>query len=230
MERFQRNISLLGIENFNKIKELNVIILGLGGVGSFALEALVRSGIENFILIDKDIYEASNINRQWPCNDLFLGRNKVDVLSEEIKKISPLVSVLTKKTKLTKDNCEETIANHIDNNTVVIDAIDDIYSKISILHFFKKNNVKFISSMGAGNVTDIDSIKYCELDKTTYCPIARVIRKELGLLGYKKDIPVVYSNQNRHHNKNNKGTLMSITASFGLRLAHWVIENSIKNQ
>ncbi len=225
MERFQRTIKLIGKDAFQKLQEKTVIVLGVGGVGSFAVEALVRSGVGNIVLIDKDEYEESNINRQWPASIETIGKNKVDIVSQECLRISPTVNVSYEKICLTASNLEEVIDKYLVKGALVVDAIDDIKTKVILIHYLKKHNVKFISSMGAANVNSIDSIRYGNLDKTTHCPIAKILRKELGLLGIKNDIPVVYSIQERLPGLVDKGSVMTITASFGLRLAQWVIDS-----
>jgi tRNA A37 threonylcarbamoyladenosine dehydratase len=225
MERFQRTIKLIGKDAFQKLQEKTVIVLGIGGVGSFAVEALVRSGIGNIVLIDKDVYEESNINRQWPANVETIGKNKVDIVSQECLKISPTINISFEKICLTASNLEDVITKYLVENVLVVDAIDDIKTKVILIHYLKKHNVSFISSMGAANVNSIDSIRYGNLDKTTHCPIAKILRKELGLLGVKNEVPVVYSNQERLPRLADKGSVMSITASFGLRLAQWVIDS-----
>ncbi len=224
MERFQRTIKLIGNEAFEKLQSMTVILLGVGGVGSFAVEALVRSGVGGIVLIDKDVYEESNINRQWPANSEAIGRAKVEVIAEECLRISPTITVLSERICLTTINIKDVLAKYLIEDVIVIEAIDDLKTKVSLLEYFKNNNVKFISSMGAANVTDIDSIRYGDLSKTTHCPVAKIIRKELGLLGIKAGIPVVYSTQERKPGLLEKGSIMPITASFGLRLANWVID------
>jgi tRNA A37 threonylcarbamoyladenosine dehydratase len=225
MERFQRTIKFIGKDAFQKLQEKTVIVLGVGGVGSFAVEALVRSGVGNIVLIDKDEYEESNINRQWPASIETIGKNKVDIVSQECLRISPTVNVSYEKICLTANNIEDVISKFLVEDAVVIDAIDDIKTKIFLIHYLKKHNVKFISSMGAANVNSLDSIKYGDLNKTTHCPIAKILRKELGLLGVKDNIPVVYSVQERLPGLVDKGSIMPITASFGLRIAQWVIDS-----
>jgi tRNA A37 threonylcarbamoyladenosine dehydratase len=140
-------------------------------------------------------------------------------------KISPTINISFEKICLTASNLEDVITKYLVENVLVVDAIDDIKTKVILIHYLKKHNVSFISSMGAANVNSIDSIRYGNLDKTTHCPIAKILRKELGLLGVKNEVPVVYSNQERLPRLADKGSVMSITASFGLRLAQWVIDS-----
>lgn len=223
MERFRRTIDLIGEDSFNRLQQTTVIVFGVGGVGSFAVEALVRSGVGEIVLVDKDVYDATNINRQWPSNTTTIGKAKVDVVVEECLKISPSTKVVGFNLKLSTENVDSFLKNYLAKNLFVIDAIDDIQTKVFLLNHLKENNVNFISSMGAANVTDIDSIKYGLLDKTTHCPVAKIVRKELGLLGIKKDIPVVYSNQERTLGAQGKGSIMPITASFGLKLALYAV-------
>ncbi|MDD4527635.1 MAG: ThiF family adenylyltransferase [Candidatus Margulisbacteria bacterium] len=223
MEKFQRTIQLIGNEAFKKLQQTTVIVVGVGGVGSFAVESLVRSGVGSIVLIDKDTYEITNINRQWPANINSIGKRKVEVVAEECLKISPAINIFTEYICLNADNIDEVFSKHLKSEVVVIDAIDDLKAKVILLHYLKEHNIKFISSMGAANLIEIESIKYGLLDKTAYCPVAKIIRKELGLLGASKDITVVYSTEERLPGSSDKGSVMPITATFGLKLAMWVI-------
>ncbi len=220
MEKFQRTIQLIGIDKFDRLQKLTVVVLGVGGVGSFAVESLARSGLGSLVLIDKDVYEVTNINRQWPSTVETVGMSKVEVVAKECKKINPDIKIIAEKICLTALNIEEVVGKYLEDDIVVIDAIDDLKTKVILIRYLKKHNVKFISSMGAANIHNIDSIKYGYLEKTAYCPVAKILRKELA--NY-KEIPVVYSTEERKSNLKEKGSIMTITAIFGLRLAHWVI-------
>ncbi len=224
MERFQRTIQLVGEEKFQKLQKTKVVVLGVGGVGSLAVEALVRSGVGSIVLVDKDVYDETNINRQWPSNVSSIGRDKVAVVAEECLRISPSINVGFERLQLSICNLEKFFSQFKNEEVFVIEAIDDLKVKVAILHYLKIHNIQFVTSMGAANVTDIDSIRYGELNKTTHCPVAKIVRKELGLLGVKSGVPVVYSFQERQPGMINKGSIMPITASFGLRLANWVIQ------
>ncbi|MDD5456449.1 MAG: tRNA threonylcarbamoyladenosine dehydratase [Candidatus Margulisbacteria bacterium] len=238
MEQFKRVIALLGKEGFEKIKQTTVLVIGTGGVGSFAIEALVRSGIGHLILIDNETYEPTNINRQWPANTKNIGKYKVDVIAAECKKINPEFIIETSKEKLTKNNYENVILSLTkrdifalrqalgdSENLYVIEAIDDLKVKSLLIEWLYSNEIKFISSMGAANVTDITSIKYADLFKTHYCVLARIIRDELKKKNIRKGIPVVYSDQKRLDiHKGQKGSIMPVTAIFGLYLANWVMQ------
>lgn len=222
MDRLHRIRLLLGDIAVKKLQTKTVMVVGCGAVGSFAIEALSRSGIGNIILVDFDVVEQSNINRQIFALHSTIGRPKVDVAAARIADISPDINVQTFN-MFWDDASNPDVAPDF-----VIDAIDSVPSKIALYRWCVAHNIPFIASMGAAQKTDITQIKIDKLSKTTVCPLASRIRKLVRDENL-PDFPVVYSTQSPI--KNDTGTLGSIitvTGDFGLRLANFVITELIK--
>ncbi|WP_029451893.1 tRNA threonylcarbamoyladenosine dehydratase [Clostridium algidicarnis] len=180
---------LIGEESLNKIKNKKVVILGIGGVGSFAVEALVRGGIGKLVLVDDDIICITNLNRQIHATYKTVGRAKVDVMKERILEINPDCEVTALRTYIDSNNMDKIITKDVD---YVIDAIDSITSKIQVAIWCENNNKKLISSMGTGNKLDPTEFKVADIYDTKICPLCRVMRKELRRKGV-KHLKVVYS-------------------------------------
>lgn len=222
MDRLHRIRLLLGDIAVKKLQTKTVMVVGCGAVGSFAIEALSRSGIGNIILVDFDVVEQSNINRQIFALHSTIGRPKVDVAAARIADISPDINVQT------FNMFWDGASNPDVAPDFVIDAIDSVQSKIALYRWCVAHNIPFIASMGAAQKTDITQIKIDKLSKTTVCPLASRIRKLVRDENL-PDFPVVYSTQSPI--KNDTGTLGSIitvTGDFGLRLANFVITELIK--
>ena len=190
--RFQRTRLLIGEENFAKLQASAVAIFGLGGVGSFAAEALARSGIGHLILIDKDNVDVTNINRQLPALTSTIGRAKVEVLRERIFEINPAAKVDTiQKFYLPDENAENFFICRYD---YVVDAIDTITAKINLAVECKSHQIPLISSMGAGNKLNPTLFKVADIYKTAVDPVAKVMRKKLKERGI-ENLKVVYSEE-----------------------------------
>ena len=186
-----RTRSLIGNESLKKLVSSKIMIFGIGGVGSFTAEALVRSGISNITLFDGDIIDISNINRQLIATSKTVGRYKVDVMKERILEINPNADVTVNKCFFDKSNIS---GWDFSNYDYIIDAIDSISAKISIILKAKNENVKVISSMGTGNKFDPTKFKISDIYKTSVCPLARIMRRELKKKGIDK-LKVVYSDE-----------------------------------
>ncbi len=222
MDRLHRIRLLLGDTAVKNLQSKTVMVVGCGAVGSFAIEALARSGIGHLIIVDFDKVEISNINRQLFALHSTIGMLKVDVAETRITDISPDIHV-TKFNMFWDENSNPDVTPDF-----VVDAIDSVQSKIALYRWCAKNNIPFIASMGAAQKTDMSAIKVSKISKTTVCPLAAKIRK---LMRDEKlpDFPVVFSTQNPI--KNDTGTLgsmISVTGDFGLRLANYVIESLSK--
>ena len=191
-EIFQRTKLLLGEENFLKLANSTVAIFGIGGVGSFTAEALARSGVGNFVLIDKDNIDVTNINRQIHALTSSVGKSKVEVMRERILDINPVAKVETvQKFYLPSESAENFFICDYD---YVVDAIDTITAKINLVVECKKRGLKIISSMGAGNKFNPTLFKVTDIYKTSVDPVAKVLRKKLKELGI-KNLKVVYSEE-----------------------------------
>ncbi len=168
--RFQ----LLVDDKLHDIQKKKVLIVGLGGVGSYAVEALIRSGISNITLIDNDIIDISNLNRQLMTNTTNIGLFKTDVLKERINLINPKCQVKLHKLFLDNTNIDDIITDDYD---YVVDACDTINTKKAIIKKCHELNIKLISSMGTGNKMNPEKLKIMNIYKTSYDPIAKIIRK-----------------------------------------------------
>lgn len=167
---------LIGKDALEKIKNSKVVVFGIGGVGSFTVEALVRAGVGKVVLIDDDTICLTNLNRQIHANFDTISKAKVEVMKERILKINPKCEVITHQTFVTKDNIGDIITEDVD---YVVDAIDTVSSKIALIVYCKERNIDIISSMGTGNKLDPTQFKVTTLDKTKICPLAKVMRHEL---------------------------------------------------
>ncbi|MBZ4662486.1 MAG: tRNA threonylcarbamoyladenosine dehydratase [Caloramator sp.] len=200
LEPFSRTELLIGREALEKLKNSKVAVFGVGGVGSFAVEALTRGGVGSLVLIDKDDICITNINRQIHATTKTVGRPKVEVMAERIKDINPSCQVIAYKTFYNKDTAEELLKDDYD---YVIDAIDTVSSKIDLVVRCKEKNIPIISSMGAGNKLDPTKFEVSDIYKTSVCPLAKVMRSELKKRGV-NDLKVVYSRETPIRRNNNE--------------------------
>ena len=191
-ERFQRTRLLIGEENFLKLQNSTVAVFGIGGVGSFTVEALARSGIGHLILIDKDNVDITNINRQIHALNSTVGKSKVELLRERIFEINPAAKVDTIQKFYLPDEPVENF--FICKYDYVVDAIDTITAKISLVLECKRRGIKIISSMGAGNKLDPTQFKVADIFQTKVDPVAKVMRKKLKEYGV-DNLKVVYSEE-----------------------------------
>lgn len=180
---YSRTESLIGKDSLEILKNSKVIVFGIGGVGSFAVESLCRCGIGEISLVDFDTIDITNVNRQIHAMSNNIGKYKVDEMKNRIELINPDIKVNTLKKKLDKNNVENFNLKYYD---YVIDAIDTITSKIYLIKYCYENNINIISAMGAGNKLDPTRFKVVDIYKTSGCPLARVMRRELKKLGIKK--------------------------------------------
>lgn len=219
-DRLTRIRTLLGDEKIAKLQKSTVMVFGCGAVGSFAIESLARSGVGNIILLDFDVVEESNINRQLFAAESTLGYKKTDIARERIADINPDINV-TVFDMFFDDNCALPI--HPD---FVIDAIDTVDSKIAIYRWCKQNKIPFISSMGAARKTDPTKIKIDKISRTFACPLAATIRKKVRA-EHIGDFPVVFSTETPTPHKSptkNFGSIITVTGTFGLFMANYAIK------
>ena len=192
MERFKRTVSLIGKDGFSKLNSKKVIVFGLGGVGSYIAEALVRSGVRKIAVVDSDVVAESNINRQLIALESTIGKLKTEVFYERAKDIYP--DVLVKRYPIFYN--EET-ADEIDLSLYdyVIDAIDTVTAKLMIIERAVALGKPVISCMGTGNKLDPTVFKVADISKTKYCPLARVMRRELSKRNINSGVKVLYSEE-----------------------------------
>lgn len=190
--QFSRNELAYGTEGLELLKSKTVAILGVGGVGSFAAEALARTNIGHIILIDKDDVDITNVNRQLHALTTTIGQSKVTLMEERIKLINPNCRVTPMHMFYTEETYEELFSFDID---YIVDASDTIVYKIHLMKECLKRGIKIISSMGAANKTDPTRFKIADISKTHTDPMAKVIRTRLKKEGIRKGIPVVFSDE-----------------------------------
>ncbi len=189
--RFIRTELLLGKEGMIKLKNSTVAVFGIGGVGSFACEALVRSGLGKIILVDYDIIDISNINRQIHATSSTVGLPKVEVMKKRLLEINPELDIEVYQEKYNDETREKLISTDYD---YVIDAIDMITSKIDLITTCKEKNIPIISSMGAGNKLNPTLLEVGDIYSTHTCPLAKVMRRELKRRNI-KELKVVWSKE-----------------------------------
>ena len=221
---FDRLELLIGKENIEKISKINVLIVGIGGVGGTALEALVRSGVKNITIIDKDVFSESNLNRQILSTRDSIGLYKVDVGINRCKSINPDVNITGLKINLDEKN-----VNELEYFDYIIDACDDINAKLSLMQYASRNNIKLISSMGTGKRLNPSNIIITRLDKTSNDPLAKKMRYEARKRGLKLNIPVVCSKEEPINNDRIIASSIFVPSTAGLMLAYYIIEKVIND-
>lgn len=190
-EQFSRTQMLIGEEGLSGLQRARVAVFGIGGVGGYVVEALVRSGVGAFDLIDNDTVALSNLNRQIIATQDTVGRDKVEVMRERILSINPDAIVNVHKCFYLPETAEQF---DFTQYTYVVDAVDTVTAKIDIIMRAKEAGVPVISAMGAGNKLDPTAFRVTDIYKTTMCPLAKVMRRELKKRGVKQ-LKVVYSTE-----------------------------------
>lgn len=220
--QFDRTEKLIGKQNLDLIKNKNIIIFGIGGVGGFTIEALARIGITNLTLVDNDVVSESNINRQIIAMHSTIGKPKVEVMKQRILDINPNANVITYQKFVTKENVKDFNLKDYD---FVIDAIDNVSVKIELAVICEKENVNLISCMGTGNKLKPELFEIADIYKTSVCPLAKVMRKELKERNVKR-LTVLYSKEEPININNERlPASISFTPSIaGLRIAEYVIK------
>ena len=218
---------LIGKDNIQKLANSKVIVYGIGGVGSFVVEGLVRAGVENIILVDNDVIAPSNLNRQIHATIPNIGKLKVDCMKERILFINPKVNVETYIPQSVENGEETLIDNTID---YVVDAVDTITTKLKLIQKAKEKQVPIISCMGTGNKLDPTKFEIADIYKTSVCPLAKVMRKELKKRGI-QDLKVLYSKEEpiKHDMESRTPASISFVPSVaGMMIAGEVIKDIIK--
>jgi len=229
-EQFSRTELLIGKDGIEKLKNSKVAIFGIGGVGSYAVEALARAGVGSFVLIDNDEVAISNLNRQIIATTKTIGIPKVEVAKQRILEINPEAKVETYQEFFmpeTKGILDESVS-------YIVDAIDTVTAKIELVLRANKLNIPIISCMGTGNKLDPTKFEITDIYKTTVCPLAKVMRKELKQRGIKK-LKVVYSKEepiklerNETIKKQVPGSISFVPSVAGLIIAGEVVKDTIK--
>ncbi|MDD4236010.1 MAG: tRNA threonylcarbamoyladenosine dehydratase [Bacteroidales bacterium] len=232
MDWLDRTKLLLGEEKLVKLASSHVLVAGLGGVGAYAAEQLCRAGVGTISIVDNDIINLTNINRQLIALNSNLNRPKVEVLAERLQDINPQVKVYQHNMFLKDEDMLQVLINKYD---YVIDAIDTLSPKIYLIKLCVEKEIPIVSSMGSGGKTNPESVKISDISKSYNCSLARILRKRLHRLGIYKGIDVVFSSEKAdkssvvleesENKKSNVGTISYMPAIFGCFAASVVIRN-----
>ena len=227
MNEFNRVENLIGKDNLDKLSASKVAIFGVGGVGGFAIEALVRSGIGEVAIFDGDVVDITNLNRQIIADVNTVGLDKVEVVRERLLSINKNLKIQTKKIFYLPENADEIDLSGFD---YIIDAVDTVSAKLEIISRAKKLNIPVISCMGTGGKLEIEQLKVADISKTQGCPLARVMRRELKKRNI-ENVKVVYSiesvkNKEQNTTENGKAvpsSMIFVPAVAGLYIAREVV-------
>ena len=228
--QFSRTKILIGKEAIEKLKNAKVAVFGIGGVGSYVVEGLARAGIGNFVLVDKDVVDETNINRQIIATTKTIGKPKVEVSKQRILDINPNAKVES-FIEFFMPETEGIIDNSID---YIIDCVDTVTAKIELVVRAKTLNIPVISSMGTGNKLDPTRFEIADIYSTSICPLAKVMRKELKQRGidslkvvYSKEEPIKTNKFDEETNKQIPGSISFVPSVAGLIIAGEVIKDII---
>lgn len=234
METFARVKSLIGESALNKLKNSSVAVFGVGGVGGFTVEALVRSGVGSITVVDDDVVKESNLNRQIIATRDSLEKDKTQVIKERALSINPNVNITAIKTFYLPENADNIDLSKFD---YIVDAVDTVSAKIELVVRANSLNVPIISCMGTGGKVQPEMLMVSDISKTSVCPLARVVRRELKNRGISK-LKVVYSQEQFSASEENQEKRVSgrstppsmifVPAVAGLMLAKEVVMDLIK--
>ena len=238
-EWLQRTELLIKEKGIERLQNANILIVGLGGVGSFAAEFLVRSGIGNLTIVDGDTVDITNINRQLPALNSTIGKNKTDVVAERILDINPEINLKIINEFLEPERMEEILTQ--EKFDYVLDCIDSLSPKLALIITCKRKKIKLVSAMGAGGKTDPSKVMVRDISKTNNCFLAKQIRKKLKKEQIHKGFRCVFSTEIQDENslkmtdgsnykKSFYGTISYMPAIFGLYAAAEVIRFLLKKE
>ncbi len=222
--KFDRLASIFGEDTIAFLTQKHVMIFGLGGVGGYAAEAIARSGVGKITVVDFDTVNETNINRQLCAMSSTLKQNKAEVTARRLSDINPSAVIVPNSSRYTSETREKFFSDKPD---YIIDAIDCVTDKIDLICESIKRNISIISAMGAGNKVDASAFKVSDISKTKMCPLAKVMRKELGIRGV-KHLKVVFSEESPVINTRVPGSTVWAVGTAGLMLAGEVIKDLIK--
>lgn len=228
----ERTKIVIGQDGIDLLRNANILVFGIGGVGSYVVEGLVRAGIGNLTILDFDTVDITNINRQIPALHSTIGMNKTDVLEKRIKDINPEINLKCHTSLYNEDTSDTLLDGDYD---FVVDAIDMVPSKIHLIESCYKRGLNIISSMGMGNKLDPTMIEIADIHKTEMCPLAKIIRREAKKRGIKK-LPVVYSRekprdtgitQEDGRTKRVNGSMSFVPSCAGLIISSYIVRKII---
>ncbi len=230
-QQFYRTSIVLGEDKVNYLGAKHVLIAGVGGIGGYVVEALARGGIGKITIVDHDLVDITNINRQIIALLPDVGKPKIELFSSRVAQINPECELVAKQVFIDKDNLHEIIHKDVD---YVVDCIDTIASKLDLIEYCYRNKVKLVSAMGAGNKIDISQAKVADISKTSTCGLARLVRLRLRERGITRGVKVVYSTEKgespliqENSARPINGTVSYLPALFGIMLAGIVMKNFI---
>ena len=231
----ERTELLLGEEKLNMLRNANVLVVGVGGVGAYAAEMIVRAGVGRMTIADADKVSESNINRQLVALHSTIGREKCDILAERLKDINPKLQ-LTVVNRFIKDDETDALLDS-DKFDYVVDAIDTLSPKLALIKGALDRGIPLVSSMGAGAKTDPTLMEIKDIAKTHHCPLAHMLRKRLHKIGIKRGFWAVFSPEpvregamilcEEQNKKSNVGTISYIPAMFGIGCASVVVRDLV---
>ncbi|WP_271406165.1 tRNA threonylcarbamoyladenosine dehydratase [Tenacibaculum soleae] len=238
MSWLERTELLVQKEGIEKLKKANILIVGLGGVGSFAAEFIARSGVGKMTIVDGDAFDETNKNRQLPALNSTIGKSKTAVIADRIKDINPEIELTVLTEFLSPERAFEIVNKEYD---YVMDCIDSITPKINLIVAAKRKKVKLISSMGAGGKLDASKVVVKDISKTKNCKMARALKKRLKERKVNKGITAVYSEEvqiteslqltnGANFKKSFYGTISYMPAAFGLQASSYVINKILAKQ
>lgn len=223
-------------EGLDNLKNSHVLVVGLGGVGSFAAEFIARAGVGNMTIVDGDVVDITNINRQLPALHSTVGQAKVDIMGDRLMDINPELKLIKIKEFLSPERAYEIVTEEYD---YVLDCIDSITPKLNLILSARRKKIKIISNMGAGGKYEASKVKVADISKTEYCPLAKTVRKRLRKEGISRGVKVVFSTEvpdetsvkmtdGSNFKKSFYGTNSWMPGLFGLHAAETVIKYLLK--
>jgi len=234
---------LVGDDGVGRLEKATVAVFGIGGVGSYAVEALARAGVGHLVLVDFDVVRASNINRQLPATVSTLGHLKVESMAERLLTINPDLSLDLRPVRFSRAGADELLDGSYD---FIVDAIDSLSAKVNLIHECILRRLPVVSSMGSASKIRSHDVRVGDLSESAGCPLARMVRKRLRRRGVRKGIPVVYSQElpilsgrsagldyeeardGEEEGEGVHGTISYMPGLFGLHCAGYVIQSLLK--
>lgn len=225
-ERFSRSARIFGVDNQGKLKNSKVLVFGLGGVGGAVCEALARSGIGTLGLVDKDVVDITNINRQLIATESTIGMKKTEATEKRLLEINPKINLNKYDLFYLPETAEQIELSEYD---YIVDAIDNVTAKLELIKRAKEQNISIISSMGTGNKIHPEMLEVADISKTSVCPLARVIRRELRNKGI-NHLTVVYSKEEPQNIDGDRTPASStfVPISAGVLIASRVVQDILQ--
>ena len=238
MSWLERTALLVQDEGLERLKKANILVVGLGGVGSYAAEFIARAGVHKMTIVDGDFFDETNKNRQLPALDSTIGQSKAKVLAARLRDINKDIEITVLEEFLSPDRAYEIVTREFD---YVLDCIDSITPKVNLIVAARRKKVKIISAMGAGGKLDVTKIKIKDISQTKNCTMARVLRKRLKERKVNKGVKAVYSEEMQisesfkrtdgtNFKKSYYGTISYMPAAFGLQAAAHVLNFILKDK